>query len=78
VLDTGSSHESVVSGEIFIPLHEQRQTRFRYGRSFLQFAVSVLWRSLIVRILDDDFGTLEEVSRDCQNSRTSVATLSAR
>ena len=39
--------EAATAARIFMPLHEQGTETFRYGSSFVQFAVSVLWRTLI-------------------------------
>jgi len=40
--------ESEVCERIFLPLHNRQQDRFRYGRAFTMFAVSVVWRALVL------------------------------
>lgn len=43
-----SRFESDVCERIFRPLHGRTAERFRYGPSFARFAVSVVWRALVV------------------------------
>ena len=40
--------ETEVCESIFLPIHERRQDRFRYGPYFGRFAVSVAWRAMVV------------------------------
>lgn len=40
--------ETEVCERIFLPLHDRKQDRFRYGRAFNLFAVSVVWRALVL------------------------------
>jgi hypothetical protein len=42
-----SRSETAVFESVFLPLHEERETRFRYGPWFARFAVSVAWRALV-------------------------------
>jgi hypothetical protein len=39
--------ETEVCENIFLPIHERKQDRFRYGPSFARFCVSVAWRALV-------------------------------
>ena len=58
-----SRFEGEVCEGIFLPLHESRQRRFRYGPAFTRFAVSVVWRSLVVLMVEDRLGKLAAVPR---------------
>jgi hypothetical protein len=51
-----------VAETIFKPLHEERETRFRYGRSFPLFVASVVWRALVVSEREDKLGSLPKGS----------------
>jgi len=53
-----SRDEAQVARAIFIPMHEERESRFRYGPSFARFAVSVAWRALVVSEREGTVGTL--------------------
>ncbi len=57
---------SAVEGEvcqgIFLPIHERRQDRFRYGPPFTRFAVSVAWRALVVLRREGRLGPLNAIS----------------
>lgn len=57
-----SKFESEVSEKIFLPIHERKQDRFRYGQSFALFAVSVAWRGLIVLRREEALGHLSDVA----------------
>ncbi|HET9262389.1 MAG TPA: hypothetical protein VFO14_05050 [Vicinamibacterales bacterium] len=46
---------------IFLPLHEREEVRFRYGLAFVQFAVSVLWRALVLLRVEGRLGGLGEL-----------------
>jgi hypothetical protein len=43
-----SDWETEICEDIFVPFHEETQQRFRYGPTFCKFAVSVVWRWLMV------------------------------
>jgi hypothetical protein len=53
--------EAETCARIFLPLHERQSERFRYGPTFLQFAVSVLWRSLIFLRVEGRLGPLGDL-----------------
>jgi hypothetical protein len=57
-----SKFESVICEDVFLPIHENRQDRFRYGPSFARFAVSVVWRALVVLRTEGHLGFLTEMS----------------
>ena len=56
--------ETEVCENIWLPIHERRQDRYRYGPSFAKFAVSVAWRSLIVLQAESHLGHLVEIPDD--------------
>ena len=56
-----SVFEDDVSQSIFLPIHERRQDRFRYGPSFARFAVSVAWRALVALRKEGGLGHLNEI-----------------
>jgi hypothetical protein len=59
--------ETEVCNRLFLPLHSREHDRFRYGPSFTLFAVSVVWRALILlrterrlqQALEDEPGAIE-------------------
>ncbi len=53
--------EAEVCERIFLPLHERQQDRFRYGLAFVQFAVSILWRTLVLLRVEGRLGRLGEL-----------------
>ena len=53
--------EAETRANLFMPLHERKSERFRYGPMFLQFAVSVLWRSLIFLRGEGNLGALGDL-----------------
>jgi len=53
--------EAEIAARIFKPLHERESETFRYGPTFLQFAVSVLWRSLIFLRGEGNLGAMGEL-----------------
>jgi hypothetical protein len=57
-----SVFEGEVCQSIFLPIHERRQDRFRYGPSFTRFAVSVAWRALVALRREGGLGHLNEIS----------------
>ncbi len=61
-----SVFEGEVCQNIFLPIHERRQDRFRYGPSFARFAVSVAWRALVVLMREGGLGHLNEILRDVE------------
>lgn len=61
-----SVFEGDVCQSIFLPIHERRQDRFRYGPSFLRFAVSVAWRALVALRREGALGNLNEIPRDVE------------
>jgi len=56
-----SGFETAVYEGVFLPLHEGRESRFRYGPSFAKFAVSVAWRALAVLQAEGHLGGLSKV-----------------
>jgi len=54
--------EAETCARIFMPLHERQSERFRYGPTFMQFAVSVLWRSLVLMRVEGRLGQLGELT----------------
>ncbi len=54
---------------ICLPLHERRQDRFRYGLAFVQFAVSVLWRALVLLRVEGRLGRLGELGEIVSTER---------
>jgi hypothetical protein len=56
-----SVFEGEVCEKIFLPIHERRQDRFRYGPSFARFAVSVAWRALVALKREGGLGHLNEI-----------------
>src|SRR4051794_39894070 len=56
-----SGCEGEVCQNIFLPIHERRQDRFRYGSSFARFAVSVAWRALVALKREAGLGRLNEI-----------------
>jgi hypothetical protein len=63
-----SVFEAEVCGSIFLPIHERREDRFRYGPSFARFAVSVAWRALVVLRREGGLGHLNEILRDVETA----------
>lgn len=61
--------EAEVCERIFLPLHEGQQERFRYGPAFVQFAVSVLWRTLVVLQVEGRLGGLGELNETVSTER---------
>jgi hypothetical protein len=58
--------ETEVCESIFVPIHERKQDRFRYGPSFARFAVSVAWRALVVLRREEGLGHLNEIPTDVE------------
>lgn len=58
--------ETEVCESIFLPIHERRQDRFRYGPSFARFAVSLAWRALVVLRQEGHLGHLNEIPADVE------------
>ena len=56
-----SVFEGEVCERIFLPIHERKQDRFRYGPAFARFAVSVAWRALVVLKHEQGLGHLNEI-----------------
>jgi hypothetical protein len=61
-----SVFETEVCENVFLPIHERRQDRFRYGASFARFAVSVAWRALVVFQREGRLGHLNEIPGDVE------------
>jgi hypothetical protein len=61
-----SVFEGEVCQSIFLPIHERRQDRFRYGPSFARFAVSVAWRALVALRREGALGNLNEIPGDVE------------
>ena len=59
-----SVFESKVCENIVLPIHEGKSDRFRYGPSFLRFAVSVVWRALVVMRREGGLGVLSEAQAE--------------
>jgi hypothetical protein len=66
-----SKSESDVCEHIFLPLHERKQDRFRYGLSFVRFAVSVAWRGLVVLRREGSLGRLNEIPKGVESAERS-------
>lgn len=56
-----SLFEGEACQNIFLPIHERRQDRFRYGPSFTRFAVSAAWRALVALSREGGLGHLSEI-----------------
>src|SRR5262245_26366717 len=61
-----SVFEDEVCRTIFLPIHERKQDRFRYGPSFARFAVSVAWRALVALQREGGLSHLNEIPRDVE------------
>ena len=59
-----SVFELEVCENIFLPIHEGKNDRFRYGPSFLRFAVSVVWRALVVMRREGGLGVFSEAQAE--------------
>ena len=61
-----SVFEEEVCRTIFLPIHERKQDRFRYGPSFCRFAVSVAWRALVALKREGGLGHLNEIPAEVE------------
>lgn len=62
--------EAEICTRIFTPLHEEETEAFRYGASFLQFTVSILWRCLTCLRVEGRLGRLGELPEIVSTERT--------
>ena len=60
--------ETEVCERIFLPIHERKEDRFRYGPSFARFVISVVWRGLVVLRREGGLGHLNEMSGDVERA----------
>ena len=56
-----NAFETEACEKIFLPIHNREQDRFRYGPAFSRFAISVVWRCLIMLQREDRLGHLAEM-----------------